>query len=309
MIFDIQRCSIHDGSGLRTLVFFKGCPLRCLWCANPESQSYEPEIIESPIKCIGCEKCIKVCPKNCIALTKDGYKTDRSNCVRCFKCINFCYAEARKIEGRVYEIDELYKEINKDRIFYSMYGGGVTFSGGEPLTQPEYLAQIAKKCKENGIHTAIESCGYGDYERFKAALPYIDYAFLDIKHIDTQTHKKLTGAGNELILKNIKHISDAGIPITVRTPIIPGYTDSVDNVTGIANFIKALPMVQEYELLKYHKLGESKYKALGREYLLKEIQPPSDDDLKSLVKCANDVFEGTNIQCFITINNNKEVVK
>ena len=306
MIFDIQRCSIHDGAGLRTLVFFKGCPLRCLWCANPESQSYEEEIMETPIKCIGCERCVKICTKKAISLTENGYKIRREKCAHCYKCIDNCFSGAKRLTGIEYEVDELYKEINKDRIFYSMYGGGVTFSGGEPLTQPAYLAQIAEKCKKGGFNVAIESCGFGDFEKFKVVLPYIDYVFFDIKHIDSEAHKEITGAGNELILENLKHIADAGIPMTVRTPIVPGYTDTVENVVGIAQLIKKILSVEGYELLKYHELGKSKYKALNREYPMQGIKPPSDDEMKALVKASNEVFTGTNKKCFVVVNNNQE---
>lgn len=307
MIFDIQRCSIHDGSGLRTLVFFKGCPLRCIWCANPESQSYKPEVMEAPAKCIGCEKCISVCPEHIIGITKDGYRADRSKCVQCYECTKKCFTNARSIAGRAYGVDELFKEINKDRMFYTMYGGGVTFSGGEPLAQPEYLVQIAKKCKENRINTAIESCGYGDYDKFKEALEYIDYAFLDIKHIDSEIHKRLTGVGNERVLKNVELIVKTGLPTTIRTPVVPGHTDSDENIVGIAKFIYHLPSIEAFELLKYHQLGEMKYKALGRPYSLAGVEPPGDDRMRELVRLANKTLKGSGKQCFYTLNNNKEV--
>lgn len=306
MIFDIQRCSIHDGAGLRTLVFFKGCPLRCPWCANPESQSYEKELMETPVKCIGCERCINICPEHAISLTADGYKTNRAECIHCYQCVDGCFSNARHLTGMEYEVDTLYKEICKDRIFYSMYGGGVTFSGGEPLTQPEYLAEIAGKCRKGRINTAIETCGFGDFEQFKSALPYIDYVFFDIKCMDSKTHKQITGVGNEVILENLKHIADADIPITVRTPIVPGYTDTLENVVGIADLIKAIPAVKEYELLKYHELGVPKYKALNRDYPVQSTEVLADDKMKKLVIAANQQLAGTNKRCFVMINNSKE---
>lgn len=160
MIFNIQKCSIHDGDGLRTLVFFKGCPLRCMWCANPESQSYQKEILESPVRCIGCGVCRSVCPEGAI---RDDGTIDRDLCTGCFKCIDVCYAESKRIAGREYTVEELYHEIQKDKSFYSRYGGGVTFSGGEPLTHGAYLARIAKKCRDHKIHVMVESCGYARY--------------------------------------------------------------------------------------------------------------------------------------------------
>lgn len=306
MIFNIQKCSIHDGGGLRTLVFFKGCPLRCKWCANPESQRYDRGIMESPVRCVGCGLCRSVCPKG--AIREDG-TIDRTLCDNCMKCTEVCYAESKKITGKDYTLDELYKEIEKDRPFYKLYGGGVTFSGGEPLTQGEYLRDIAKRCHEGGIHVMVESCGYAVYDIFKDALPYIDSMFMDVKCIDSAKHKEITGAGNELILENIRKISEFGIPITIRTPIIPGYTDDVENIEGIAEFVGSLQTVKEYELLAYHNFGEPKYKALGREYELRGLETPCDEAMRNLVKTANGVLSKYRKECFWTKNNNKEVIK
>lgn len=306
MIFNIQKCSIHDGDGLRTLVFFKGCPLRCPWCSNPESQSYGPEIIESPSKCIGCGLCRDRCPQRAIAGTG---KIDRTKCPEnCTVCTDICYAEAKRIAGKEYTIDELFDEIKKDFIFYEMKGGGVTFSGGEPLTHGKYLKEIAQKCKKNRINVVVESCGYSPFAEFEGALSYIDAMFMDIKIIDSALHKKITGAGNELILDNIKKISEFGIPITIRTPVIPGYTDSVENITGIAEFITMLPAVREYELLVYHNLGESKYASLGKKYELAGVEPPSDEQMRQLVKKANSILQPHGKQCFYMKDNNKEVI-
>lgn len=216
MIFNIQRCSIHDGNGLRTLVFLKGCPLKCLWCANPESQSYQPDIMELPARCIGCGACAKVCPEAAIRLVDGQFKINRELCKNCFRCTERCYAESKRVVGKDYLIGEVFAEIQKDRSFYSLYGGGVTFSGGEPLTHPVFLAGIAKKCQESRINVAVESCGYGTYDQFKMALPFIDQMFMDIKHIDTEIHKSLTGKGNEVILVLDLHISP-GFPSPHRT--------------------------------------------------------------------------------------------
>lgn len=304
MIFNIQKCSIHDGNGLRTLVFLKGCPLKCLWCANPESQAYQPEIIESPVRCIGCGVCKSVCATAAIS---DDLKIDRSLCTNCFKCTDNCYAASKRVAGKNYTIEELYKEIEKDSVFYSMYGGGVTFSGGEPLTHASYLKEIAKKCHENGINVVVESCGYGDYDKFKEALPYIDAMFMDIKQIDSDKHKEVTGVGNECILDNIKRISEFGVPISIRTPIVPGYTNSIDNIKGISEFISKLPTLKEYELLKYHSFGEPKYYSLGRAYELKGVAEPTDEEMNDLVKYANQILKKVDKECFWTKNNEKEV--
>lgn len=301
MIFNVQKCSIHDGEGLRTLVFFKGCPLRCPWCSNPESQSFAAEIMESPAKCIGCGMCSGRCSEN--AIGEGGY-INRSLCPEdCTECADVCYAEAKKIIGEEYEIERLLKEIKKDVPFYNIYGGGVTFSGGEPLMQGEYLTEIVKECRKNKINVAVESCGYGKYDSFKNALPYIDSMFLDIKIFDDEKHKKVTGVGNKEILDNIKRISEYGVPITVRTPIVPGYTDSKNNIVQIAEFIRELPSVKEYELLVYHNLGSSKYAGLGRTYELKDAVPPNDEKMLELVRVANTVLEQSGKECYYTKDN------
>lgn len=308
MIFNIQKCSIHDGVGLRTIVFFKGCPLRCAWCANPESQSYQKQVMEFPKKCIGCGACIKACEAKAIRAEADALRIDRTLCTNCLRCAEVCYAEAKTIVGEEMSAEEIFTEVNKDRFFYEIKGGGVTFSGGEPLTQPELLYETAKKCKQNRLHTTMETCGYGKFENFAKALDYIDDMFIDIKHMDTAVHKELTGVGNERILSNIKAIAAKGIPITIRTPVIPGYNDSEENIKATADFIKDIPNIAEYELLPYHNLGESKYTSLGLPYALKDVKIPSDEKIQSLIRIANQVLKPYGKQCFYMKKNKKEIV-
>lgn len=308
MIFNVQKCSIHDGVGLRTIVFFKGCPLRCKWCANPESQLYTPEIMEYPRKCVGDGNCVKACPVGSIRPTEEGLKIDREKCIKCFKCTEVCYALAKEVCGDEKTAEELFKEVNKDRHFYSLKGGGATFSGGEPLTQPGLLTELAQKCKANRIHTTIETCGYGDYEKFKEAIPYLDYIFFDLKMMDPEKHKELTGVSNEVILDNLRKINAFGIPITIRTPVVPDSNDSIENIEAIADFIKDLSNVKEYELLPYHNLGESKYKALGKAYELENVKPPEDDFIRERVKAANKILKPYEKECFYTKKNAREVV-
>lgn len=305
MIFNIQKCSVHDGEGIRTIVFFKGCPLHCKWCANPESQAYVPQITEFPRKCIGCGMCKNVCEQNAI-IEKDGKLViDREKCNGCMKCAELCFAEAKTICGKDMEVEELFNEIKKDKFFYDHSGGGVTFSGGEALTQPELLTELAGKCKKNRINTAIETCGCGNFEKFKEALPYIDYMFFDLKCMDSARHKELTGAGNEVILHNLKAIQQYNIPCTIRTPIIPGLNDSEENIRATAEFISELPNVKEYELLPYHDFGVSKYASLGIDYELSEIETPGDEHMMDLTRIANSVLMPCGKSCFYTKKNEK----
>ena len=300
MIFNVQRCSNHDGYGLRTTVFMKGCPLSCKWCANPESQSFRKEIMEAKNRCVGCMVCRDECPAGAIRLDGEGYpRIDRTACQKCFHCTEICYAGSKYIVGREPSVDDLFREIEKDRVFFTKSGGGVTFSGGEPLAQPELLHDIAKRCHEGGIHVMLESCGHANYEMFAPALPYIDAMYFDVKHIDPEIHRQLTGADNRLILENLHKIAAFGVPIIVRTPVIPGYNDSDENIMGIAEMIRSIGRVESYELLAYHKLGESKYHALGRTYPVAEgTEPPRLERMRELVAKANSVLAGSGKICF-----------
>ena len=305
MIFNIQKCSVHDGEGIRTIIFFKGCPLHCKWCANPESQSYKKQITEFPRKCIGCGMCKSVCDQNAIVECDGKLMIDRERCNGCMKCAEFCFAESKTICGKDMEVEELFEEIRKDKFFYDHSGGGVTFSGGEALTQPELLTKLATKCRSNRINTTIETCGCGNFEKFSEALPFIDYMFFDLKHMDSEKHKELTGAGNEMILENLKAMQQFNIPCTIRTPVIPGINDSEQNIRATAEFIKDLPCVKEYELLPYHDFGVSKYAALGIDYELSDIETPSDEHMMDLTRIANSVLQLVGKTCFFTSKNKK----
>ena len=231
---------------------------------------------------------------------REGYpRIDRTACQKCFHCTEICYAGSKYIVGREPSVDDLFREIEKDRVFFTKSGGGVTFSGGEPLAQPELLHDIAKRCHEGGIHVMLESCGHANYEMFAPALPYIDAMYFDVKHIDPEIHRQLTGADNRLILENLHKIAAFGVPIIVRTPVIPGYNDSDENIMGIAEMLRSIGRVESYELLAYHKLGESKYHALGRTYPVAEgTEPPSLERMRELVAKANSVLAGSGKTCF-----------
>ena len=250
MIFDIQRNSFVDGPGIRTTVFFKGCNLRCKWCHNPESQSFEKQMMFYKDKCTGCGKCREVCPNHL------------QSCDFCGKCELYCPAEARKICGREYTSDEVLAEVIKDKAFYENSGGGVTFSGGECMLQLDFLCEILKKCKAAGIHTAVDTAGNVQWESFEKILPFTDLFLYDIKAFGAELHRKGTGVSNELILENLKNLSGRA-DIIVRIPVIGGYNDNDEEIRQIADFLKQIKIIKA-ELLPYHAMGEHKYTALGR---------------------------------------------
>lgn len=298
IVFNIQKCSIHDGPGIRTLVFLKGCYLSCQWCANPESQKFKPEIMNFYSKCIGCGQCYQICPFKAIYKSAKGFAIDREKCSDCGLCVEECYAESKKIMGKEMSPDQVFQEIRKDKVFYKgIANGGVTFSGGEPFLHADFLKETCQKCKDERINTAVETCGYAEFDQIKEVLPYLDSIFFDIKHYNTDLHKKYTGQSNEKILDNLKKINEYNIPITVRTPIIPGCNDSEKNIMEIAKICAALSSVKQYELLAYHELGLSKYDSLERPYLLRGVKTPKLSEMEKLVKIANEILNPLNKEC------------
>ena len=241
-IFNIQRFSIHDGPGIRTIVFFKGCPMRCAWCCNPESQRYEIE-----------------------TLVENGKE---------------------KTVGRDVSVSDIMPEILSDVAYYRRSGGGVTLSGGEVLCQADFARELLKECKNNGLHTAIESAASLPFSEIEKLLPYLDLYLMDIKHIDSKKHKDFTGKGNELILENAKKISESGVELIIRTPVIPSFNDTKEEILAISKFASSLKGVREHHLLPYHRLGSDKYAGLGRNYSLKEILPPSNEKMEYLKSIA-----------------------
>ncbi len=282
-IFNIQRYSIHDGPGIRTLVFFKGCPLRCLWCSNPESQNTYPEILFSKVKCIGCGKCSEVCSEDAIIKSADK-RIDRDKCNRCLKCIETCYAEALEVAGKKMTVEEVIKEVEKDRPFYEKSGGGITVSGGEPLMQPKFLIELLKECKNRNINTAIETCGYVSWKTFNEVLEYIDLVLFDLKHMDSNSHEEFTGKNNNIIIENIKKISKSKKLMIIRFPLIPGYNDSNKNIKQTGEFVKMLEGVNEINIIPFHRLGESKYEKLDMEWTMHDVKPPEIDRLEEIKK-------------------------
>ena len=269
-IFDIERNSYVDGPGIRTTVFFKGCNLRCAWCHNPESQSAKPQMLFYRNRCTLCGKCKDKCPN---ALEK---------CDLCGKCTIYCPHDAREICGKEYTVDEVLREVIKDKALYENSGGGVTFSGGECMLQVDFLTEILKACKENGIHTAVDTAGHVPYERFGQILPYTDLFLYDIKCFNSEKHRQYTGVGNEWIFENLKRLFAAGKSVWVRIPIIPTVNDTLEEMQNIKAFLDSWERPQQIELLPYHAMGEHKYAAIGKEAQF--FTPPSEEKMAQLKK-------------------------
>jgi pyruvate formate lyase activating enzyme len=272
VIFDIQRFSLHDGPGIRTLVFMKGCPLRCLWCSNPESQSKNPQVLFYEETCIGCGTCVEACPL-CGSL-RENWPVPRDVCTGCGNCAEVCYAQARKLVGKTVTVQDVMDVVLRDRVFYEQSEGGVTVGGGEPLQQADFTARLLKTCCGCSIHTAIETCGFGTLKSLEKVLEYTDLLLFDLKHMDTEVHKRYTGAGNERILENAKHASRIVKEMVIRLPLIPDVNSDETNIKNLAGFVsEELEGVRRVDIMPYHTMGASKITRLGREYPLSNIGP------------------------------------
>ena len=265
MVYNIQRFSIHDGPGIRTTVFLKGCPLRCFWCQNPESQRRRPEIFYFADKCTLCGACVMSCGNKAIEISEERVVTDRERCSGCGACVPACRAGARSLMGRMMTAEEVTREIVRDRRFYETSGGGVTLSGGDPVAQPEFAVSILESCRREGISTLIETCGYTDWSTFSRILEQTDLVYMDVKCIDPERHRRGTGVTNERILENAVKTAKMR-PVRVRVPVIPGFNDDADELMAVAEFARKKMGVEEIELLKYNGLCESKYVRLERKY-------------------------------------------
>lgn len=281
LIFDIQKFSLHDGPGFRTLVFMKGCPAECLWCSNPEGQEPHTEIMFIKGNCIGCGKCVVVCPV-AGAISAEDFEINRELCTNCGECAEVCPANAKKLTGRWVSVGELVKEVEKDRLFYKNSGGGVTVGGGEPLMQHEFVANFLKECQRLNIHTAIETCGVAKWEHLEKVLKYTDLLYFDIKHMDRITHIKWTGVDNAMILENAKRASSVACSMIVRIPLISRFNDSKRDIEEAAEFVHSLNKDMALELLPYHTLGAPKYQWLGLEYKANNCRRPTMQHMQML---------------------------
>lgn len=285
IIFDIKHYSINDGPGIRTTVFFKGCPLHCTWCHNPESISPKPQKMYNKAKCIGCMACVEACPEQACKLTPDGIVTDNNRCTACGRCAEVCPTLATEMSGRVVSVEEIYATVEKDRPFYEESGGGVTFSGGEPTRQPEFLLELLKEFGRRGIHRAVDTCGLVETKTLLNIARHTDLFLFDIKHMNSHEHRLWTGANNELIHQNLTALAEAGAAIHIRIPLIKGINDSVENITQSAEFFTSLAgEIKEVHLLPYHNIAGGKYTRLGEEYNGEELKEPENDTVQRIIK-------------------------
>lgn len=266
-IFDIQQFSVHDGPGIRTTVFLKGCNLRCAWCHNPESIPFQPVLQLYTNKCIHCKKCIEVCPKQCNSCENNELKFQRELCNACGECTKICYAECRQIAGKEMSVDEVMEIVKRDLPFYKRTGGGVTFSGGEPMLQHDFLLTLLQKSKELQIHTAVDTAGNVPFEWFEQVKPFVNLFLYDLKIMDNELHKKYTGGSNIQIIENLKKLAlDGSNDVYIRIPIIPDVNDNEANMKLTAEVLYGLKGIKLVELLPFHPLGEGKYHSMGMEY-------------------------------------------
>lgn len=281
VVFNIQKYSVHDGPGIRTIVFTKGCPLSCRWCSNPESQSPRPQMAFNPGRCISpakCDFCIPACPHGSIRAENGALSIDCTHCAACegIACARACPAQSLIAYGKVRTVEDVLGVVAQDAIFYSRSGGGMTISGGEPLLQKDFALALLREARRRRIKTAVETCGCVPWETLEEAAPYLNNILFDVKHTDTERHRWGTGVGNELILSNLKKLLETfpDKPVLVRTPVVPGFNDTMETAREIGRLLKGYANVS-YEALPYHRLGTQKYMFLGREYPMGDVSLPA----------------------------------
>ncbi len=291
VIFNIQRFSIHDGPGIRTTVFFKGCSLFCFWCHNPEGRRAKPEIQFFPECCIGCNECVKVCKHDGHAIVNGVHVYRRERCTACGRCADGCFAGALQSTGKEVTVDDVMAEVRSDRSFYQTSGGGVTLSGGEPLLQPEFAREILARSKAEGIHTAIETAANCRWRDLETLLPFTNLVMMDIKHMDAAKHRAVTGVSNERILKNARRLAECGAHMQFRVPVIPTVNDTAPEIQAIAAFVCDLPSSgaqPSLELLPFHRLAGDKFRSLGLDDRSAPLTPLSKEQMAALAKAAQE---------------------
>ena len=293
VLFNIQRYSLHDGPGIRTLPFFKGCPLTCRWCSNPESQRPQPELVYKKNDCIRCGKCVDACKQKALS-PGNPFFIDRERCIQCGDCTRVCPTQALEMKGKRMTVRDVIRELQKEENLFRRSGGGITLSGGEPLAQPEFARELLKACKEKGWHTAIETTGLTSKETIEEVFPWIDLALTDIKAINPAVHEENTGVNNSRILENLIRISFL-TKVIVRIPVIPGVNDNPDEIRSIAEFARLMSGVDTIHLLPYHTFGENKYSLLGRIYPMGDAQSHSENKIEGLKK----IVESMGFHCHI----------
>ncbi len=293
-IFDIRRFSVHDGPGLRTTVFFKGCPLRCYWCHNPESQHRRRESLYWPERCLGCQSCVAACPQGAIRWEHDRPVLDETKCMLSGECVKVCYAEARQIAGRTMTVAEVMSEIERDVSFYDSSGGGVTFSGGEPLLQAGFLKALLEACRSSEIHTALDTSGFATWATLERIHSLVDLFLYDVKLMDPVRHRKYTLVFNHRILDNLRRLASLGRPVILRMPIIPGINDDPENLRLTGALASELGL-RRIDLLPYHAAATGKYERLHRAYRLPRLQTPPDERMAEIAR----VMEGFGLQVHV----------
>jgi pyruvate formate lyase activating enzyme len=281
-IFDVRKYSVHDGPGIRTTVFLKGCPLDCWWCHNPESQSSVPEPMLRPNLCIACDACLAACAEGAIARQGDHLTWDRARCTGCGECTEVCLSGARELAGRAYSVEEVLALLERDRLFYEESGGGVTFSGGEPLLQWRFLGELLRACRRLELHTVVDTSGFAAWAVFEHILPATDLVLFDLKHTDPEQHQKYMGVPLQPILDNLRRLAERNVPVWLRVPLVPGVNDDETNLTRLGELAASLPNIRQVNLLPYHNTAMGKYDHLGRPYRLPDTPAPTAARMEEL---------------------------
>ena len=295
LTFDIHRFSLNDGPGIRTTVFLKGCYLKCEWCHNPESQSFKPQLSFNSEKCLHCFECVKVCPNNAHKIKDEKHFVDWNSCDLEGKCVEVCPSGALKIIGANTDVDFIISEVMNDKKYYDKTGGGITISGGEPMAQFEFTKELLVEAKNNGLHTVLDTCGYGEQNNYKEVFPYVDLFLFDYKLAEDELHKQYTGVSNKAILDHLDFLYNNGTSIVLRCPLIPGINDNEVHLKGIKEIIRKYPLLKSVEIMPYHNMGRDKAERVGMEYKLSETKNAEESDKQRWMNYFAD--EQLNVVC------------